>query len=133
MTVVAITKLGITSGRTEATERTRLSGMFDLTVIHPIGTAIIAEIIVTNTTSRNVWPIIIAVLGRQTRSNQPEPTPTERTKRYATGIKEAIATAAASVTKNAGGRLPMLGCSQLNMSPNSVKRELPRYSRLLGE
>ena len=81
--------------------------MFDLTVIHPIGTAIVAEIIVTNTISRNVWPKIIAVLGLQTKSNQPEPTPAERTTRYATGIKEAIATAAAKVTKNAGGRLPL--------------------------
>jgi len=70
---VAITKLGITSGNTDATERTRRRGMFDFTVNHAIGTATATEITVTRTISTNVRPNTAAVLGRHTMSIHSEP------------------------------------------------------------
>ena len=81
MTVVAITKLGSTSGSTDATDSTRRNGMFDLTVSHATGTATVTEIAVTTAISKNVRPKTAAVLARQMISVHSGPALAERTTR----------------------------------------------------
>ena len=108
MTVVAITKLGITSGKTDATDKTRRNGIFDLTVSNATGTATLTEIIVTKPISKNVLANTSTVLALKIITVHSEPELTDRTNRYTTGINAAIVTTEANIKRNAGGGLPSL-------------------------
>jgi hypothetical protein len=132
MTVVAITKLGITKGNTEATERTLRRGMFDLTVNHASGTATATEITVTNAISKKVRPNTAAVLGRHTISIQSDPALIDLANKYTTGINAAIATTAADAKRNAGGRFPSVDFHPLEISPEIVTQTPSGFQKMMS-
>ena len=132
MTVVAITKLGITKGSTAATESTLRRGMFDFTVNHAIGTATATEIIVTSAISKNVRPNTAAVLGRHTMSIQSEPALIDLATKYTTGINAAVATTAADAKRNAGGRFPSVDFHPVEITPEMVTQTPPGFHKAIS-